>query len=181
MAQGPCIVARTEDAVSPWVRLVTLHAKLYPGAGPETYHALAQQDYLAILAKTPDGRIPVVRQFRPAVAEMTWELPAGLLESGEDPADAVRRELKEETGLEALQVIGAGVYFPDTGRLENRLHAFFVRAGEGSGVFRPEPGMEMQLLRPDELKSWIRQGKFRHFLHIGMLSLASLYDFDWSA
>ncbi len=42
-----------------------------------------------------------MRQYRPAVERFTWELPAGLLDEGETPADAFRRELMEETGYPA--------------------------------------------------------------------------------
>ena len=70
-------------------------------APAELYHAVGQQDYIAIVAMTPDGKIPIVRQYRPAVEGFTWELPAGMLEQGEDAADCCRRELLEETGLKA--------------------------------------------------------------------------------
>jgi hypothetical protein len=56
----------------------------------------SQQDYIAIVAALPDGRLPIVRQYRPALESFTWELPAGLVESGEDAAACCRRELMEE-------------------------------------------------------------------------------------
>ena len=42
---------------------------------------------------TPAGKIPIVRQFRPAIEDFAWELPAGLVEPGEKPMDCARREL----------------------------------------------------------------------------------------
>jgi ADP-ribose pyrophosphatase len=51
--------------------------KFAPGAKPELYHAVGQQDYTAIFARTPDGQIPIVRQYRPALERFTWELPLG--------------------------------------------------------------------------------------------------------
>ena len=72
-----------------------------PGGPVQTYHAVGQQDYVAIVARTPDGRIPIVRQYRPALETFTWELPAGLVEHDEDPAESCRRELLEETGYPA--------------------------------------------------------------------------------
>jgi 8-oxo-dGTP pyrophosphatase MutT (NUDIX family) len=70
-----------------------------PGAEVELYHAVGQQDYVAIVAALPDGRIAVVRQYRPALETFTWEFPAGLVDEGEDPIATCRRELLEETGL----------------------------------------------------------------------------------
>jgi ADP-ribose pyrophosphatase len=74
-------------------------------------HAVAQADYITILAITPSGKIPIVRQFRRAVEQYTWELPAGLLEPGEIPLETCRRELKEETGLGVLSIKPLGSYF----------------------------------------------------------------------
>lgn len=48
-----------------------------------------------------DGTISLVRQFRAPLAKEILEVPAGLLEEGEDPLEAAKRELKEETGIEA--------------------------------------------------------------------------------
>lgn len=168
---------RKETRLSPWVRLVENEVPRADGAGTDTYHSFAQADYVTILARTPDGRIPVVRQFRPAVARETWELPAGLVESGEDPAETCRRELREETGLTAITVRDLGSYFADTARLENAVRVFVVETGEPDPAFVPEPGVHCELLAPEELRTWIRDGKFAHQIHIGAFALAALHGF----
>lgn len=53
----------------------------------------------AVVALRSDGMICLVRQWRVAIGRQTLEIPAGKLERGEDPLDAARRELVEETGL----------------------------------------------------------------------------------
>lgn len=60
---------------------------------------------------TPDGRVVLIRQFRPVLGRPVIELPAGLVEEGEEPLDAARRELIEETGYmaDALQTLSRGV------------------------------------------------------------------------
>src|ERR1043166_7435712 len=102
--EWPKIRSRHTIPVSPWMHVIERKAEFTAGAKPEIYHAVGQLDYLTIVALTPDGRIPIVRQYRPAIEAFTWELPAGLVEHGEEPADCCKRELMEETGLTARAV-----------------------------------------------------------------------------
>jgi len=173
------ILTRTQTRLSPWLHVVRKEVEFAPGKEVEVYHCVAQPDYVAILAKTSSGLIPLVRQYRPAVEAYTWELPAGLLEEGECPEDACRRELKEETGLIAKRVDSLGCYYPDTGRLENRLHAFFVFASDPDPQFLPEPGMSVSFVNAQELRNSILSGNFRHQLHLGLFAIASLMGFRW--
>lgn len=169
---GAKVLLRTETQVSPWVCLVGKEVEFAPGQQAEVYHCLSQPDYVAILARTRGGLIPLVRQYRPAVEAYTWELPAGLLEKGEDPEDACRRELKEETGLEAESIIYLGSYYADTGRLENRLHAFFVSASDPDPTFVSEPGISVEFVNAQTLREYILSGKLQHVVHLGVLTAA---------
>jgi 8-oxo-dGTP pyrophosphatase MutT (NUDIX family) len=166
------VVGRRERRLSPWVTLVEKDVEPAPGRPAETYHAFAQQDYVVAVARTPDGRIPLVRQFRPAIERWTWELPSGLVEPGEAPEATCRRELLEETGLEARTVVALGARYPDVGRLENRQHVFGVETGDPAPGFVPEPGMAVELVTEAELRRLVRQGEFPHLLHIAALHLA---------
>ena len=62
-----------------------------------------------------DGTICMVRQFRYAMQQELWELPAGKLEAGEDPLEAARRELEEECGLTAEHYTSLGEFYPTVG------------------------------------------------------------------
>ena len=86
MSDWPKITARRTIEVSPWMKAIERTVEFTQGGKPELYHAVGQQDYIAIVALTPDGRIPIVRQYRPALERFTWELPAGLVDEGEDAA-----------------------------------------------------------------------------------------------
>lgn len=143
------------------------------GAEPQVYHAVDQADYVSIVAVTPDGRFPLVRQYRPALEDYTWELPCGTVDPGEDAAETCRRELLEETGFTTQAIRRLGDSSPCTGRLNNRIHAFYVATGEQIG--EPEAGITMRLVTARELARMIRAGEFVSQLHIGSLMLAELY------
>jgi 8-oxo-dGTP pyrophosphatase MutT (NUDIX family) len=168
----PKIKARRTTTVSPWMAIIEREVEFADGSPPELYHAVGQQDYIAIVALTPDGLIPIVRQYRPALERFTWELPAGLVDKGESADACCRRELKEETGFTARSVHALGAYAPCTARLSNRLHSFFVETGEQGQP--SEAGIELRLVTPAELAELILSGEFVLQLHIGALLLAGL-------
>ena len=180
MIDLPRIVATTSDILSPWVTLLA-RTVARPGADPQTYHSLAQADYVSVLAVAPDGRIPLVRQYRPAVQRMTLELPGGLLDAGEIPAAVAARELYEETGFRALsEPIRLAELTPDTGRLENRYWCFFVMATEDL-QWQPEAYVERVVYTRAQLRSEILNGTFDHALHIALIGLAQMHGhFSWS-
>jgi ADP-ribose pyrophosphatase len=173
----PRIRARRLASVSPWIKLMEREVEFSRGAPAEIYHSVAQADYIAIVALTGNGKIPIVRQFRPALEAFSWELPAGLVDPGEKPIDCARRELAEETGLAARSIHLLGEAFPCTGRLSNTIHSFFVRAGRPVAQFEPEPGIAVKLVSPAELVRLILAGKFSSQLHIGALLLAELHGY----
>ena len=176
--EWPKIRARHTTMISPWMDVIAREVEFAPGEPPQLYHAVGQGDYLAIVARTPGGRFPIVRQYRPAVEGFTWELPAGLLEPGEEPAAACARELLEETGypVRAMHSLGAPVA-ACTGRLSNCIHSFFVETGEPAAGFTPEPGMSVALKSSAELVAMIKAGEFVQQLHLGALMLAEIRGF----
>lgn len=82
---------------------------------------------VCVLPLFDDGTVSVVRQFRYPYKEVVTELPAGKLEPGEDPDQAVRRELSEETGYEAGEWVNMGIFYPSPGFTDERLRLYFAR------------------------------------------------------
>jgi 8-oxo-dGTP pyrophosphatase MutT (NUDIX family) len=167
----PKIKARNTKRVSPWMAIIVREVEFAPGAEREIYHAVSQQDYITIVAALPDSRLPIVRQYRPALESFTWEFPAGLIDPDEDAAACCRRELMEETGFAARSVHAPGSYAPCTARLSNRVLCRDRSNVEGKPT---EPGIELKLVSHAQLAELILAGKFVLQLHIGALLLAGL-------
>lgn len=70
-------------------------------------------EYAGIVALTKDNRVIIANQYRPGPEKMMEEIPGGFLDPGEDPETACRRELTEETGYEADQMIYLGMVHKD--------------------------------------------------------------------
>lgn len=81
-----------------------------------------------VLPVDADGNVTMVRQFRYALGEELWELPARKLEAGEDPFEAAKRELSEECGLTADTYTELGVVYPTVGYDSERIYLW---AAEG--------------------------------------------------
>lgn len=67
---------------------------------------------VSVVVLTDRNEVLMVRQFRYAQQEVLLELPAGKLEPGEDPFDAMRREQREETGTTSEHYVSLGVCYP---------------------------------------------------------------------
>ena len=70
---------------------------------------------VCIAALTPENELLLVRQFRYPYGEVVLELPAGKLEKGEDPFEAMKREQKEETGTTGTEYVSLGNLYPTPG------------------------------------------------------------------
>jgi len=70
---------------------------------------------VVLLPMPAAGSITLIRQYRYTIDRWIWELPAGTLKPGEDPAAGAARECEEEIGLVPGRVTRVGGYFPTPG------------------------------------------------------------------
>ncbi len=88
---------------------------------------------VAIVPVDDTGNVHLVKQYRKAIGDSLLEVPAGRMERGEDPAEAARRELGEETGLKAGKLDFLGSYFTTPGFTDEEMYTFLatdLREGE---------------------------------------------------
>lgn len=117
---------------------------------------------VCVAAVDGDGCVSLVRQFRYPFREHLWELPAGKLEPGEDPLPAAKRELSEETGLEAARWTELGSLYTSPGFSTERLYIYLaeeLRQGEA----HPDPNEFLDVARVPltELLARVESGEIR--------------------
>jgi ADP-ribose pyrophosphatase len=117
---------------------------------------------VATLAVHDDGSVVLVRQYRHPIGERMWELPAGLLEAGEEPAQGAARELEEETGLRAAHLEPIADFYTTPGFCDERM---FVFRASGFTAVPPRPDedevIEVKTCSFQEALEMIRRGEIR--------------------
>ncbi|MDY6953038.1 MAG: NUDIX hydrolase [Thermodesulfobacteriota bacterium] len=73
-----------------------------------------------------DGNVALIKQYRHAVGAFLWEIPAGTLEPNESPLACARRELVEETGFEAKDLVKVAQILPAPGYTDECIHIFLA-------------------------------------------------------
>lgn len=154
---------------TPWFALV---AKTPPGYNAPHY-SIRANDYVSVVAVTIDGRLVLVRQYRPAVDAYTLELPSGHVEAGETPEQAARKELLEETGFVAERLDYLGVFCPDTGRYGNQMWCYVAHGvvPTSDPTHQAEAGIETVLFA-GTLAELLEQTEFACALNAAVLMLA---------
>ena len=163
-----------KDFSIPWFEQIKKEV-LFPGEDePQIYYSIKPSDYVTVLARTKDEKIIVLKQYRPAVEDYTYELPSGHMNEGETPDQAIVRELKEETSCRAENITLLGEVIPDTGRLENRLWAFYITDLEINELLSPDEneGIEVCPVTYAEFLEMIRDGRLNHALDLSVIALA---------
>ena len=82
----------------PWLTARRDKVELPDGRINPEYYVLEYPDWVNVIAITKDGRYVMERQYRHALGATCYELPCGVMEAGEEPLEAAKRELLEETG-----------------------------------------------------------------------------------
>jgi 8-oxo-dGTP pyrophosphatase MutT (NUDIX family) len=85
------------------------------------------RESMTVVAVDADERIVLVRQYRHATGEELLETPAGSVDPGETAEEAVNRELAEEAGLRAREVLPLGSFYLAPGWCTEYMHAYLAR------------------------------------------------------
>ncbi|MCC7110198.1 MAG: NUDIX hydrolase [Deltaproteobacteria bacterium] len=136
-----------------------------------TVDRLIGPDWVNVVATTADHRLVLVRQWRFGSRSFTWELPAGLVERGEDPLAAGLRELREETGYapaDPSQARVIGVVRPNPAFMSNVCTTVLAPGCTlvGAQELDPSEEIEVSTVPQDELPAKVASGELSTALGI---------------
>jgi ADP-ribose pyrophosphatase len=133
---------------------------------PRSFYRIQTQTWTQIIPITADDEVVMIRQYRHGAQRVTLEIPGGLVDPGEDPAEAALRECLEETGYRATRAEPLGAVNPNPALFANTLYGYFAtgvsleRAVANTGSEITEP----VLVPLRELRERLVSGEIDHAL-----------------
>ena len=130
------------------------------------FYVIEAPDWINVVPLTDDGRVVLIEQYRHGTGEVSLEIPGGMVDAGETPRDAAARELLEETGYEAGEVVFLGKTRPNPAIQDNWIHTFLARGVRRRGEPLNE-GTEQTVVRlvpAERIPALIAEGKITHSL-----------------
>ncbi len=173
---SPWQVLKTSEVFSaePWLTLSVQQVRVPDGRVIDDFYQLALPDFIVVFAETVPGDVIMIRQYKHGARRTSLTLPGGLVEKGEAPEEAAKRELLEETGYQADSWKSLGSYVVN-GNLGCGKGYFFMAAG-AEQVQEPASGdletMEIELLTPGRLREALRNGEVMLLNHAAAIAMA---------
>jgi ADP-ribose pyrophosphatase len=137
---------------------------------------LDSRDWVNVIPLTTSREVVMVRQYRHGIRQVTLEIPGGIVdEEDPNPGASARRELREETGYEAANLVPIGTVQAQPALQNNLCHTFLALDATRVGEPRPDPGEDLRVVTVplDEIPRRIRAEEISHGL-----VLAAFYWFE---
>jgi 8-oxo-dGTP pyrophosphatase MutT (NUDIX family) len=138
---------------------------------------LEQPNWVNIIPLTPDDQVIMIEQWRHGTRSVHLETPGGLMDDSESPEQCARRELLEETGFEAGQIVHIGTVHPNPSIQDNLQH--YELATNCRQVSEPKldhaEDIAVRLVPLADVAGLIETGKITHGIVIGGFYWLNLY------
>lgn len=144
-----------------WVRLSKVDVELPDGQRFEHHVVTLPAAAMVVLLDRDEERVLLMWRHRFTSDVWNWELPGGLVEAGEEPAEAAAREVEEETGYQAGKLQHVVTFEPMIGMVRSPHHVFLGR--DVTRVAAPIETTEMQVMR------WIPLSDVAHLIADGAI------------
>lgn len=141
------------------------------------FYVVEAPDWINVVPLTARGEVVLIEQYRHGSREVSLEIPGGMVDPGESPREAAGRELLEETGYAATELLFLGRTRPNPAIQDNWIHTFLARGVEfkGEPVFGGTEQTIVRLAPLEEIPSLIAEGKITHSLVVVGFHLLGLY------
>lgn len=123
-------------------------------------------DWINVIPLTTAGEVVMIEQYRHGSEDVTLEIPGGMVDEGESAAQAAARELIEETGYAAEEIIALGRVRPNPAIHNNWLHTFLARGArfERAPAFDTTEHCAVRLVPVADIPAHIASGAITHAL-----------------
>ncbi len=168
----PWMIVKSEYLIQrPWLTARKDVVRLPSGVENPEYWILEYPTWINVIAITTDGRMILERQYRHGLGSTEWEIPAGVVEPGEEPELAARRELLEETGFGGGQWTELGAYSPNASACTNLSHCFLAEGVEqiDGQHLEPTEDITIHLVLLDEVRRILERDGFKQALMVAPL------------
>ena len=130
-------------------------------------------DCVCVVPLDGEGNVVLVRQYRKPIERFLLEVPAGGIHPGEEPEDAARRELVEETGYRARGLERLAYFWTSPGFCTEGMHAYLATGLEaGTHSLDDDESIEVVKAPLENVPSMIASGEIRDGKSIASLMLA---------
>jgi 8-oxo-dGTP pyrophosphatase MutT (NUDIX family) len=158
-----------------WLKVHEQRIGLPHGGEIDEYHLLETPSWVAALALTDEGDVVLVDQYRHGAARVSRELPAGVIDEGESPERAAKRELLEETGYASERWSPLIELATEPGRNTTRAHFWIALGAHRVAEQNTEPSehIAIAIVPTHELLAQITAGTIVHGVHVAAILLAA--------